>query len=145
MLRKEFVLAALIAIAGAASARAEVVISSDPTSNMSCSGGVCAPTAKDAVLNVTDLENLLASGNATVTTTGSGVQAKDIKIKAGFGWSSTSTLSLDAYRSISVSEAITISGLGGLVLATNDGVRRGSLVFDKRGNATCADLASTLT
>ena len=36
---------------------------------MSCSAGVCAPTATDAVLNVTDLENLLASGNVSVVAT----------------------------------------------------------------------------
>jgi hypothetical protein len=36
---------------------------------MSCSAGVCAPTVTDAMLNVTDLENLLASGNVSVVTT----------------------------------------------------------------------------
>jgi hypothetical protein len=41
-------------------ARADVVISNDPTQNMTCSGGVCSPTAASAVLSVTDLANMLA-------------------------------------------------------------------------------------
>jgi hypothetical protein len=78
-------------------AQAEVTISSAATSNMSCLGGVCSPTAKNAILNVTDLENLLATGNVEVTTTGSGVQAGDIDIDAALAWSSTTTLALDAW------------------------------------------------
>src|SRR5436853_2687270 len=103
MMRNRFLLATVIAAIGGAPAYADVVISSDPTSNMSCSGGVCAPTATDAVLNVTDLENLLGSGNATVTTTGAGVQANNIHIAAAFSWSAANSLTLDAYQSITFS------------------------------------------
>ena len=69
--------AALASMLATTSAHATVAISSQTTQNMTCSGGVCAPTAKSAVLNAGDLETLLASGNVSVTTTGSGVQAKD--------------------------------------------------------------------
>src|SRR5579862_8704810 len=101
-MRSGIVLATLLAGACASPASADVVISTAGTQNMSCSGGVCAPTATDAVLNVTDLENLLASGNVEVTTTGSGVQATDIRVTAAFSWTSASLLTLDAYRSIRV-------------------------------------------
>src|ERR1700722_10279545 len=63
-------LAALAVMTPINVAKADVLISSAPTSNMSCSAGVCVPTASDAVLNATDLENLLAAGNIKVTTTG---------------------------------------------------------------------------
>ncbi|MGH6890496.1 MAG: hypothetical protein ACREHF_15110, partial [Rhizomicrobium sp.] len=89
------ILAALIAPA----AQAAVTVSSDATQNMACGNGVCAPTASKAVLNAGDLETLLASGNVEVTTTGEGVQARDITIKAPVTWSSGSVLTLDAQKS----------------------------------------------
>jgi hypothetical protein len=92
-------------------AHAQVVISSEATRNMTCSGGVCAPTAAEAVLNVTALQNLLASGKVVVTTTGSGVQADDIEIKARLSWSSTSMLALDAYDSIAIGKPVSVAGL----------------------------------
>jgi hypothetical protein len=118
-----------LAIAGsillytASNAEADVTISSASTQNVSCSGGVCAPTATDAVLNVGDLESLLASGNVEITTTGSGTQADNIDIAAALSWSSASVLSLDAYQSIVVDRPVMITGLSGLSIATNDGER----------------------
>jgi len=83
--------AALMLSAGGA--EAAVTISTAATQNMSCAGGVCTPTSADAVLNVTDLETLLAAGNLKVTTTGSGVQAEDIVVEGAFSWSSGGTSS----------------------------------------------------
>src|ERR1700733_10116591 len=60
------ILAEVMCVAG--SADAAVTISTAATSNMSCVSGVCSPTAKDAVLNVSDLTTMLASGNVTVNT-----------------------------------------------------------------------------
>ncbi len=45
------------------SVRASVRISPKPTQNMSCASGVCAPTARNAVLNATDLAGMLSSGD----------------------------------------------------------------------------------
>src|SRR5437870_7236697 len=112
--------AALLCVGDAA--RADVTISSDATKNMSCSNGVCTPTASDAVLNVNDLESLLASGNVTVTTTGSGgVQATNINVTAAVSWSSQSALRLDAYESVVIHKKISVPTGAGLSLATNDG------------------------
>ena len=58
--------AALMVIAASGSARAEVLISSGATANIACVSGVCTPTKKSAVLNVTQLQSLLASGNVKV-------------------------------------------------------------------------------
>ncbi len=125
-------------------ASADVVISSNATANMSCAAGVCAPSAAHAVLNVSDLQNLLASGNLEVTTTGS-AQAKDIRVADAFSWASNSTLTLDAHRSIAINKAVTVSGQGGVVLTTNDGGSGGALSFGPKGNITFWNLASSLT
>lgn len=129
----------------ASATHADVKISSAATSNMTCSSGVCAPTATKAVLNVSDLENMLASGNVELTTTGSGVQATGIQVDAPLTWSSTSTLALDAYESIMVDKPMTISGLGGLSITTNDGGNGGFFTFGAKGHAAFAKLSSTLT
>lgn len=127
-----------------APAEADVTISSGQTENMSCSGGVCAPTAANAVLNVGDLETLLASGSVEVTTTGSGVQADNIDAKAALSWSSGNSLALDAYQSIAVDKAVTVSGVAGVALKTNDGGSGGALTFGGKGGISFANLSSTL-
>ena len=125
-------------------ALADVTISSDATQNMSCSNGVCAPTASDAVLNVNDLETLLASGSVTVTTTGSGVQANNIGVAANLGWS-TNALTLDAYKSISANAPITVRNGSGLSILTNDGGSGGELAFFGKGRATFKKVSSSLS
>jgi hypothetical protein len=125
-------------------AHADVVISTAATANMACSGSVCAPTAKNAVLNAGDLENMLASGAVEVTTTGSGVQASDIAVKASLTWSNTNTLALDAQETILVDKPISINGQGGLSIATNDGGQNGYFGFQGNGQVTFANLSSAL-
>jgi hypothetical protein len=133
------------ALAAASGANADVVISSAATSNMSCAGGVCTPTAKDAVLNVGDLENLLASGAVEVTTSGSDVQARNIEIDTALVWSSGSVLALDAFQSIVVEKPVSVAGQGGLSIATNDGGKQGYFGFRKKGHVTFSNLSSALT
>jgi len=144
MINKRTALAAFVAITAAAPSHAAVTISTAPTQNMTCSSGVCAPTATNATLNVNDLENLLAAANLEVTTTGSGVQANDIDVGAAFGWSSTSVLALDAYRSITIGNAVAVAGLGGLSLTTKDGGAHGKLSFVAGGNVAFANASSSL-
>jgi hypothetical protein len=138
-----FAVGSVLIIAVATAARADVTISSDATANMSCSGGVCQPTASDAVLNIGDLENMLASGNVTVTTTGSGVQANNIDVTARLGWSANA-LTLDAYQSISVTAPVTTSGKSGLSILTNDGGSGGELAFSAKGHVTFKKLSGRL-
>jgi hypothetical protein len=133
--------AATVALAATA-AHATVTISSAATTNMTCSGGVCAPTATKAVLNVGDLETLLASGNVTVTTTGTGVQASDIDVKATLGWSSSGALSLLANKSIAIDNPVSITGLSGLTIGTG---KSGTFSFGSKGHVTFANLSSKLS
>jgi hypothetical protein len=129
----------------AAQAHADVTTSPAQTQNMTCSGGVCTPTATKAILNSVDLESLLASGNVEVTTTGSGVQARNITVGAGLTWASTNTLALDAYHSITVSRSVSVTGTGGVALTTDDGGINGTLSFGPKGRVTFQNLSSALT
>jgi len=110
-------------------ALADVTISADPTANMECAAGVCGPTAVDAVLNVTELENLLASGNVSIVTTTGSIQAKNIGITAPFSWSAANSLELDAYQSLSFSAVVRNLSEGNVALTTNDGGAGGTLTF----------------
>jgi hypothetical protein len=149
-LRAKLASARTAAVAGSlfalalAPANAAVTISDDQTQNINCSGGICAPTAQDAVLNVSDLESMLASGNVEVTTTGSGVQADDIDVASATSWSSASALALDAYRSLSIGAPVLVEAQGGLSLTTNDGGKSGLLSFANGGEVTFQNLSSQL-
>jgi hypothetical protein len=136
-------LAAAFAFAAAlCPAHAALVVSTAPTSNVTCSAGVCSAAAADAVLNVKDLRHLLAAGDVTVA---SGSVAQDIDFAAKLQWTRNSRLTLDAYRGIAVSLDITSEGTGGVTLTTDDGGDGGELVFAGKGKVSFWDTASSLT
>src|SRR6185312_12314712 len=85
-----FVAVALLVLVEPASAG--FVISNAATNNVSCTAGVCTPTAINAVLNAGDLQNLLASGDTKVATAN---VTHNINITAPITWSSASRLTLD--------------------------------------------------
>ncbi len=99
----------------ATAAGASVTISGAATKHMQCSGGTCSPTATNAVLNVSDLTSMLASGDATVTTTGS-AEADNILVAASLSWSSAHTLTLTAHLAIAIQSPVSVKGKGGLAL-----------------------------
>jgi hypothetical protein len=122
-------------------ADAAVVISKKPTQNMTCSGGVCSPTAADAILNVDDLAGMLAASDIRVVSDGNAV---DVDVAAAFGWASANRLTLDSYRSITFKRAVTVAGPGGLTLTVNDGGSGGDYEFVKTGRVEFWDLTSSL-
>jgi len=114
-----------------ADANAAVVISANPTKNVVCSAGVCSPTGNGAVLNVGDLENMLASGSLKIVTKGAGVQAKDIAVQAGFSWASGSALTLDAHETVTINQPISDAGTGHLRSPRTMAARGGCSTSDK--------------
>jgi hypothetical protein len=137
----------MITLANAA--HADVEISGKPTSNMNCVSGVCTATANKAVLNVSDLANMLASGDVAVKT---GSLAKDIDIDKELTWSSTSRLTLDAQQSVTLKKQITVAGQGALTVTTNDtgGAKAKTktgefIIVPERGSVQFWDLGSSLT
>jgi hypothetical protein len=112
-----------VLVLAAQSAQADVVISSGSTQNMSCSAGVCAPTAADAVLSIDDLQTLMQSQDVKVVT-GSGA----VNIVVADAFSITHTLTLDATQSVTIEATVTAIN-SGLAIVTNDGGSGGDLVF----------------
>ena len=117
MFRRRSALVAVAVTFAAQAAHADVTISSKPTQNMSCDAGVCTATAQKAVLNVADLQTMLASGDVAVKT---GSLAKDIDINQPLSWTSSSRLTLDAQRSVQIEKQVTVAGQGALTVTTND-------------------------
>jgi hypothetical protein len=136
-----FVLAALSLAAFGQAARATVLISSKPTQNMSCSAGVCSPTARNATLNVGDLTSMLAGGDVSIQ---SGSLAKDIEIRTAFSWTSNQRLTLDSYRSIFFQKVVTVAGPGALTIVTDDGGTGGDFRFEGKGRVEFWDTTSNL-
>ncbi|HLY04662.1 MAG TPA: hypothetical protein VKR31_02840, partial [Rhizomicrobium sp.] len=99
------------------------------------------PTTAEAILNVHDLEAMLASGRVKITTTGPGVQARNIRVDAPFQWSAATTLTLDAFRSIEVNRKVTVAGGGGVSLTTNDGGSGGDFTCNDKGRLQFSNLS----
>jgi len=109
---------------------AAVRISSDPTQNMTCSGGVCAATNQAAVLNTTDLANMLATGDVKVVTGGG---ATIIGVTSPLTWTSANRLTLVAACRIHIRAQIMVAGGGGLTLGHLPALTKQSCLDDASG------------
>ncbi|HEX4862039.1 MAG TPA: hypothetical protein VFV07_12440 [Rhizomicrobium sp.] len=132
--------AASACVLASAPAWASLSISAKPTKNVSCSAGVCTATSKIAVLNVTDLENLLAASDVTVN---AGSSAGTIQVVAPFAWSSSRHLALNADADVDVDAAISVQGTSGLTVAYN--TTSGALRFSAGGKVDFWDTASSVS
>jgi hypothetical protein len=142
-LRASTALGAVLAAGLAASpAVAGVTVSNHVTKYMGCSAGICTPTAATAILNIGDLQAMLAASSVTVK---SSVAAPDIGVTGVLTWASANTLTLDAYRSVAIGKSVSITGTAGLTIATNDGGTGGSLSFPAKGRVIFWDFGSSLT
>lgn len=109
---------------------------------MSCSAGICTPTAKSAVLNAGDLAGMLGAGDVKIATT---KHSAAIVVDASVTWTSPNRLTLDARTGVFFKATVVSAGGGGLSIVTNDGGSGGDLLFSSRGNVTFWDTASGLT
>jgi hypothetical protein len=112
---------------------------------MNCNGGVCVPTATNAVLNTADLESMLATGSLSILTTNGAIQAGNIDITAQVSWKTTTSLTLDAFQSIAVTSGVNDGGNGGVTLIINDGGSGGALSFQSGGSLSIANIKDVLT
>jgi hypothetical protein len=126
----------------ATAADAAVTISDRATQNMTCDVGICVATARSAILNATDLANIIATTPVVIQ---SGGEAQDIIFSAPFGWTSRNALTLDAFRSIEVDKPLSDTGAGSLSLVTNDGGSNGTLSFGGAGRVTFSTTSNKLT
>jgi hypothetical protein len=119
-----------------------ITVSTKATKNVSCSGGVCTPTAAKAVLNVSELTRLLVAGNVTIATS---AVAPDIFINASFSWMSANALTLQAIGDITVNNAVSDAGPGPLDLEYDITGGGGVLSFGNKGSISFMGVANPLT
>jgi hypothetical protein len=133
------VLSAAYVTGASQAAHADLTISQGKTRHMTCSGGVCSPNAADAVLNTTDLANMLASGDVEVTDN----LQESIVVKTSFGWASTSRLTLNpAPGAVVIEKPVMVTGTGAVTVTTGN---LDALTFEDKGAITFWDTASNLT
>ena len=135
------VFAGLAALCLSGAANAQLTVSSGSTDGVTCSSGVCTTTKAKATLNVTQLENMLASSSATLKP---GALSQDIVIAAGLFWSKGSMLIFDSYRGIAINQPIQVAGPGYLTMTTNDGGTGGAITYDPKANITFLSFSSQL-
>src|SRR3990167_268046 len=125
----------------------DLTISGDATANVTMGGSPTSTytgnnSSTTSTLNVTDLVNALANASITVLTGagGAGEGSGDITVSSAITWSSANSLTLSAYRSITVNQNITNDGGASVVLrADNTGTGTGTV------NAFAADKTVTLS
>ncbi len=120
------------------SAHAALAVSSKATKNVTCTGAVCTSTKQRAILNVTDLANMLANGDVTVK---SDSKAIDIEVDAPLSWTSTHRLTLASFNSIVFNKPVTVAGTGALTIAIGGS---GDYRFLKQGHVEFWDENSNL-
>jgi len=116
-------------------AQATLVISTAPTSNVTCSGGTCTATGQEAVLNVGDLTASLQQQNTIVSA------AMPIEFDAPMPWTSPYMLSLDAYYAITFTQPVVSQGRGGFRLLVR---KSGDFYFTGKGRVAFWDTGSIL-
>jgi hypothetical protein len=129
---------AVLTVSATLPAQADLSIAKRATKNVSCTAGSCVATARKAVMNVADLQNLLASQPAVSLDAGA---AKNIAVDAALTWASSATLSLTAQSSLTVNRPVTVAGSGSVTIHTADG----GLSFAPKASLTFWDLGSALT
>lgn len=134
-------LLSLCLAAAALPARASLVISKAADGDVSCGSGECHATAAVANLSVATLKQMLKAGDLKIDT---GADAQDIEIDQAFNWSKPHRLTLDAFRSIVFTQAVTSQGTGGVTLVTNEGDAGGDYTFTGKGKLAFWDLSSSL-
>jgi len=134
LMRETFVMAALFlaAVAGATGAQANFIISKAPTQNVSCSNGLCVPIGRDPVLNVGDLQALLAAGNIEINTDNGKIHARNIYVETSLAWSAATALTLD--QELIVDKTISMNGSGSLFAYNR-------FQFGHNGKIQCADVS----
>jgi hypothetical protein len=115
LIERGFLLGAAFVVMMTGSTRAEeksvVFISAGSTYGVSCSANTCTqPTTGRAVLNVTQLETILASSDVTL------FAKAEIDINAEITWASDHTLQLVAPATLLINKPILVTGMGNLTI-----------------------------
>ncbi|WP_158498615.1 filamentous hemagglutinin N-terminal domain-containing protein [Martelella endophytica] len=96
-------------------------------------------SGNDSVINVTTLQDALASANVTVSTGAGGSQDGDITVADAVTWNSGSTLTLSAYRNIAVKANLAGGAGSKIVLRADSGATGSGTVSFGSGITATAD------
>src|SRR3954465_15591213 len=124
--------------AGSFAAPADLSIAKRATQNVSCTGGRCVATAPNAVLNLLQLQSLLAKYPTVFVDAG---PAQSMAVDGALTWTSNATLSLTAHRALTISKPVTVAGPGGVKIHTADD----GLSFAPEASVSFWSLSSALT
>ena len=109
------------------------------------------PEAGASSILDTTLEGALANGNVTLATNNSsGSQSGDIAVATNITWVSGTSLTLEAYRNITLDAGVTIantsssSGAGLVLRADSIGTGTGTVIFDDGAEINFANSAGTV-
>ncbi len=104
--------------------------------------------ADDSVLSVTTLQSALSLANVTVSTGTTGSQAGDINVLTNISWNGANSLTLSAYRNITIGDGVTIANVGAGNLnfrADSTGTGIGTVVFNGTGKVDFSGSSGTVT
>jgi filamentous hemagglutinin family protein len=104
----------------------DITISTASTSNMDLTAGTWSGTANTCVLNTTDLQTSLASGNTIVTTVSGSTAVGTITVSNPVTWSAATTLTLIATRNILINANISNTNSGGTPFTAMDFTAQGT-------------------
>jgi The GLUG motif len=130
----------LIASGAAQAQTSFITISTDPTSNMTCSAGTCTASPGAATLNVKDMIGYLKAGNLTVT---DWANSPDIVIDAPVTWAKSTVLTMVSH-SITFAAQVKINGKGGVNLETQGTSGNFYLGFQPAGSLTYLHTSGSL-
>lgn len=90
-----------------------LTIQSAGSTNAYLNSGTYTSDLDDSIITVADLENALANANVTLQTGSLGPQAGDITVADSFSWNNANSLTLNAYRNITIDSGVTITNTAG--------------------------------
>ena len=122
----------------ATGAQATVTISTAPTANVTCTSNSCSQTGEgNAILNVSQLQTLLASSSVQVT------GRNHVTVDAEITWASASTLTLN--DTTIINKPIVVTGTGGLAVIYTGTSGGYQFTFGPKGSVTFWSMSSNFT
>lgn len=121
-------------------AEAALTISNAKTKDVHCAGGHCAARAFSAVLNATELQDMLASGDVSVDAKRAGI----IEVEVPLHWSGPATLGLIGLDFIAIDAPVKADGGNVTIESSWDG-NISRLRFGLKGSIDFTDMSSALT
>jgi hypothetical protein len=126
----------------ATAAQADLTVKAHKTIHVTCTANVCVPHGPNAVLNVADLQTMLASANIRLDTNAA---SPNILIESALSVPGTSNLFLEALGSVRIDHTVSVAADAGLSIFVDQGGSGGNLVTGKLGAVHYAGTSGRLT